>query len=215
MIKVFVGLMCLPFLVSATSAHESAIAKYSKLKFPEVKLNFDKGWEIGWKDRVELEFAIMNDAVSDSLRAALKSDAVRALGILEDRDSVDAIVDLVKNDPSYLVRIRAVESLGFLKMKPEVIELAKKDKQGGVRWSARLAAEQLKNPYDYAAQTRRSFAVGIKRKEMDVAKVGQPAPDFNVQTMDRKTFKFSSVLGKAQRSRIRCSATRSFESQSV
>ena len=54
----------------------------------------------------------------------MRSMAARALGILADRSSADALAELVKNDPSYLVRIRAVESLGFLKMKPDVIELA-------------------------------------------------------------------------------------------
>jgi hypothetical protein len=181
----------------------SAIARYGQLDFPAVVKSFEKGWEIGWKDRVALEFEIINDADLESLRAALKHDqtfvrsmAARALGILANRDSADVLAELVKTDPSYLVRIRAVESLGFLKMKPDVIELAKKDKQGGVRWSARLAADQLKSDYDYAAQTRRAFAVGIERSAMDAAKVGQPAPDFTAQTLDGKPFKFSSVLGK-------------------
>lgn len=122
--------------------------------------------------------------------------AARALGILADRDSADILVELVKSDPSYLVRIRAVESLGFLKMKPDVIELAKNDEQGGVRWSATLAAEQLKSEVDYAAQVRQAFAFGIDRDEMDHAHVGQPAPDITVQTMDGEPFKLSSVLGK-------------------
>jgi hypothetical protein len=205
MMRILVGLTCLLFLSPAAWAQQppSAIAKYGNLKFPEVKKNFEKGWEVGWKQRVALEFEIINDADLKSLRAALKdgkpfvrSMAARALGILADRDSVDALAELVKNDPSYLVRIRSVESLGFLKMKPDVIELAKKDKQGGVRWSARLAADQLKSDYDYAAQTRRAFAIGIKRDAMGTAKVGQPAPDFTALTLDGKPFKFSSVLGK-------------------
>ena len=203
--SIVVGLISLFALLPTVRAQESvsAIAKYGDLDFPDVKKNFEKGWEIGWKDRVALEFEIINDADLESLRAALKDDkpfvrsmAARALGILADRDSVDALAELVKTDPSYLVRIRAVESLGFLKMKPDVIELAKKDKQGGVRWSARLAADQLNSKYDYAAQTRRAFAVGIKRDAMGAAKVGQPAPDFTAQTLDGKPFKFSSVLGK-------------------
>lgn len=110
---------------------------------------------------------------------------------------MDALAELVKNDPSYLVRIRSVESLGFLKMKPDVIELAKKDKQGGVRWSARLAADQLKSDYDYAAQTRHAFAIGIKRDVMGTAKVGQPAPDFTALTnAGRKTVQVLVCAGQ-------------------
>jgi hypothetical protein len=187
-------LTCLLFLSPAALAQQppSAIAKYGNLNFPEVTNKMsDKGWEVGWKDRVALEFEIINDADLESLRAALKDDkpfvrsmAARALGILADRDSVDALATLATNDPSYLVRIRAVESLGFLKMKLDVIELATKDKQGGVQWSARLATEHLKSDYDYAAQIRRAFAIGIERDAMSGAKVGQPAPDFTAQTLD-------------------------------
>lgn len=205
MIRVLVGLTFL-LLFSPTiwaQPDASAIAKYGNLEFPEVKSNFEKGWEVGWKDRVELEFEIINDADLESLRAALddekefvRSMAARALGILVDRDSVDALAKLATDDPSYLVRIRAVESLGFLKMKPDVIEQVKNDKHGGVRWSATLAADQLKSKYDYAAQTRLAFAVGLERRAMDAAKVGHLAPDFSAQTLDGKPFHFSSVLGK-------------------
>ena len=102
----------------------------------------------------------------------------------------------MKSDESYLVRIRAVELLGFLKMKPDVIEQSTKDKQGGVRWSARLAAEQLKSKIDFASQVRDAFAVGIDRDDMAQAQVGLPAPDITVQTMDGKLFRLSSVVGK-------------------
>ena len=203
--EIVFGFITLFGLLSTSWAQEplSAIARYGRLDFPEVVKSFEKGWEIGWKDRVELEFEIMNDANLKSLRVALKDDqpfvrsmAARALGILADRSSADALAELVKNDPSYLVRIRAVESLGFLKMKPDVIELAKKDEQGGVRWSARLAAEQLENKVDFAAQVRKAFAVGIERDDMAQAQVGLPAPDITVQTLDGKPFRLSSVVGK-------------------
>ena len=126
----------------------------------------------------------------------VRSMAARALGILGDKTSADALAELVKSDPTYAVRIRAVESLGLLKMKPDVIELAKKDKHNGVSWAADLAEDQLESDQDLAGQMRRAFAVGIDRKEMGVAKVGQPAPDFVAQTLDGKPFKLSSVLGK-------------------
>jgi hypothetical protein len=81
-------------------------------------------------------------------------------------------------------------------MKPDEIEAAKKDKQGGVRWSATLAEEQLKSNVDFAAQVRRAFAVGIERDDMGQAEVGLPAPDITVQTMAGKPFRLSSVVGK-------------------
>lgn len=162
-----------------------------------------EGMDEGWQDRVALEFEIMNDADLESLRSALsdknphaRAMAARALGILADRDSADALAELVKSDPSYLVRIRAVESLGFLKMKSDIIQLAIKDEQGGVRWSARLAADQLKSKDDFAGQVRRAFSVGIERDDMGQAEVGLSAPDITVQTMAGQPFRLSSVLGK-------------------
>jgi hypothetical protein len=195
---VFAGLFVLP-ITGWIQAPTSPLEKYRKLEFPAKDENFDKGW----KDRVALEYEIINAADLKSLRAALRdgdafvrSMAARALGIRGDKASADVLAELVRTDPEYMVRIRAVESLGFLKMKPEVIELAKKDREAGVQWAAMMAAGQLKSGTDDAAQVRQAYAVGIKREAMASAKVGQPAPDFNAETSDGKPFKFSAVLGK-------------------
>src|SRR5262245_39911993 len=177
----------------------SPLEKYRKLEFPPREENFDKGW----KDRVALEFQVINAAGLKSLRAALRdkdpfirSMAARALGIRGDRASADALAELVKADPEYMVRIRAVEALGLLKAKPEAVALAKKDRQGGVRWSALLAAGQLKSSTDYAGPVRKAYAAGIKREAMGSARVGKPAPDFTAQTSDGKPFRLAAVLGK-------------------
>src|SRR5690348_15755927 len=109
----------------------SALERYRTLAFPPVSENFDQGWQ----ERVGLEFEIVNAADLPSLRAGLKDGngfvramAAHALGFLADRASADVLAELVAKDPEYPVRIRAVEALGFLKMKPEAIELAKKDR---------------------------------------------------------------------------------------
>lgn len=177
----------------------SPLERYRRMEFPPTREHADKGW----KDRVALEFEIVNGADLPSLRAALKdqdpfirSIAARALGILADKASADALAELVKADPEHMVRIRGVESLGFLRMKPEVIEQAKKDRNAGVQWSARMAAGQLEKGTDYAALVRKAYAARIKREDMDAAKVGQPAPDFTAQTSDGAAFKLSDVLGK-------------------
>jgi hypothetical protein len=194
-------LACLLVVLSAgrTQQPVSPLESYRKLEFPPKDENFAKGWQ----ERVALEFAIINGADLKSLRAALKDKdrfmraiAARALGILGDKASADALAELVKTDPEHIVRIRAVEALGFLKMKPKVIEAATKDRHGAVQWTARSAAGQMESATDYAAQTREAFAAGIKREEMASAQVGQPAPDFAALTTDGKPFKLSSVLGK-------------------
>src|SRR5262249_60811943 len=94
---------------------------------------------------------VVTPATLGELRAGLKdknpfvrSIAARALGVRGDKDSADALAALVKADPEGMVRIRAVEALGLLKLKPEAIELAQKDSSDGVRWVAKIAAGQGK-----------------------------------------------------------------------
>jgi len=118
-----------------------------------------------------LEFDIINSADVGALRAGLKdpdpfvrSIAARALGIRGDKDSAEALAELVKTDPEGMVRVRAVESLGLLKMKPEVIELAKKDGTDAVqnpftKEPSLVFGTALSDPAGYA-----SALYGVSRK---------------------------------------------------
>src|SRR5262245_27266889 len=191
------GLLLLPY--AGWAQPTSPLDKYRRLEYPPKDENFARGWQ----ERVALEYEIINAADRKALRSALKDEdpfvraiAARALGILADKDSADALAELVKADKEYFVRLRAVESLGYLKMKPDVIQLAIKDRDGGVSWVAKLAADQLKSDTDYAKQLREAYAPGIKREAIDTAKVGKPAPEFTAVTSDGKPFKLSTVLGK-------------------
>jgi hypothetical protein len=192
---------CLLLLAPASQSAEplSPIENYRKLEFPPKEENFEEGW----KDRVAADYDVINSADLTSLRAALKDGdpfvraiAAYALGVRKDKTSADALAELVKNDKEYVVRIRAVEALALLKMKPEVIEAALKDRDPGVPFVARLVAGQLKNEIDYAAEIRQAYAAGIDRGAMGSAVVGKPAPDFTALTIDGKPFRMSSVLGK-------------------
>jgi HEAT repeats len=190
------GLLLLPH--AGWTQQASPLEKYRRLQFPPKDENFAKGWQ----ERVALEYEIINAADLKALRVALKDEdpfvraiAARALGILGDKDSADALAELVKADTEYLVRIRAVESLGYLKSKPEVIQLATTDRDGGVSWVAKLAGDQLKSDTDYAKQLREAYATGIKREAMGTATVGKPAPDFTSLTSDGKPFRLSTISG--------------------
>jgi len=176
----------------------SPLERYRNLEFPPVYENFDRGWQ----ERVALEFEIVHAADLPSLRAGLKDKnpfvramAAHAVGFLADRASADTLARMVAEDPEYLVRIRAVEALGFLKMKPEAIELAKKDRDPGVQWSARTIEGMLRSDVDYAAQARQAYAEGIRRDEMGSAQVGRKAPDFAARVSTGEPFRFSQVLG--------------------
>src|SRR5262245_39203479 len=191
-----VGLLLLP---DAGWAQPTApLEKYRRLPFPPKDENFAKGWQ----DRVALEYEVINAADLKALRAApkdadpfVRAIAARALGIRGHTESADALAELVKADKEYFVRLRAVESLGYLKMKPEAIQLALKDRDGGVSWVAKLAADQLKSDTDLARQLRDAFAKGIERDAMGTAQLGKPAPDFTAMTSDGKPFRLSTLLG--------------------
>ena len=184
---------------AAVGQDSRPLEAYRKLKYPAKDENFDKGW----KERILLEHQIVNTVDVSTLRQSLKDAdpfvramAARALGIRSDTASADALAELAQKDPEYTVRIRAVESLGYLKLRPEVIELAKKDKQLGVQWTAKLAAAAMRSDQDYAVQVRKAFAVSIRREELGSAKVGQKAPEFSAETSDGKPFQLAQVLGK-------------------
>jgi hypothetical protein len=198
LVVVLAGLVVL-LPTGRTQHRPSPLEQYRKLAFPPADENFEKGWQ----DRVALELEVVNREDLKPLREALKdkspfvrSVAARALGIRGDRASANALAELVKADPEYMVRIRAVESLALLKVRPEVIELARKDRQAGVQWAAVLAAGQVKSVTDDAALVRQAYAAGIRREEMGSARVGQRAPDFTARTIDGKLFRLSDVLGK-------------------
>lgn len=208
MLRVIAALLTLAAMLPMVRAQDDAspLERYRTLEYPALPKDSGNGFQVmdmGWKERVALEFEIINNADLEALRSGLRHDdplvrsiAARTLGIRKDRASVAALADLALNDPEYMVRIRAVESLGLLKVKLEVIEAVKKKDEAGVAWSADLAIDQLKSEQDCAEQIRRAFAVGIERNEMDLARVGEPAPDFTARTLDDRPFKLSSILGK-------------------
>jgi hypothetical protein len=197
MIMSMAGLFLLPYI--GWTQPTSPLENYRRLEFPPKEENFAKGWQ----ERVAVEYEIINHADIEDLRIALKDEdpfvraiAARALGIRGDKESADALAELVQTDKEYLVRIRAVESLGYLKTKPEVIQRAIEEDHSGVSWVAKLAADQLKSNTDYARQLRESYATGIQREVMGKAKVGQPAPDFTAFMSNGQHFKLSTILGK-------------------
>src|SRR5262245_7125885 len=150
-IVLIIGCLLLQTPASWSAEPPSPIENYRKLEFPPNDENFEKGW----KERVAADYDVINSADLASLRAALKDDdpyvraiAAYALGVRQDKTSADALAELVKNDKEYVVRIRAVEALALLKMKPEVIESAKKDRDPGVPFVAKLVAGQLTSKID-------------------------------------------------------------------
>jgi len=202
--KVWAVSLCAPALALAIGPALSApraaspLVRYRDLKLPPVYENFDQGWQ----DRAALEFEIVNRADLASLRAGLRDGnpfvramAARALGFRADRASADVLAELAGKDPEYHVRIRAVEALGFLKMKPEVVALAKRDPDPGVQWTARTIEGLFVSDIDHAGQARAAYAQGIRREEMGSARVGGKAPDFTARLVTGEPFRLRDVVG--------------------
>src|SRR5262245_16617358 len=105
--RMTIALVALFLLPGSGGAQPSSPrAKSRRLQFPAKDENFAKGWQ----ERVALEYEIINAADLKALKLALKDEdpfvraiAARALGILGDKDSADALAELVKADKEYLV----------------------------------------------------------------------------------------------------------------
>src|SRR5262245_10243840 len=144
-IAAFAGLLVL----AMSGRAGDPIENFRRLEFPP---SGGENFEKGWKERVLADYAVINDADVKSLRTALDDDnpfvraiSAYALGVRGDNSSAEKLAGLVKNDKEYVVRIRALEALAMLKRKPEVFELAQKDRDPGVPFVAKLVSGQLKS----------------------------------------------------------------------
>ena len=126
----------------------------------------------------------------------IRAIALRALAIRQDHESAGRIVELARSDPEPTVRARAIEALGMLKIRSDVVSEAKSSKHGLVKWTANFVDGQADTEFDYAALARQAYAGGLSKDKIDLAEVGKPAPDISVLTLDGKRFRLASILGK-------------------
>jgi hypothetical protein len=159
----------------------------------------------GWKTRMLAMQALVasGDASVKPLLAALKDGdtprrllAAQTLGYLGPNVSTDALTASLKGDPDAAVRLYAVDALGM---------------QGGRDLSGVLSGRQKA---EKNRDTRKHVAYALERKgkpvaedvvktlkawdarTIDTAKLGKPAPDFELKTVSGKTIKLSQFHGK-------------------
>ena len=197
-----IAAVCGVLLHTSVKSAPSPKSPLERCRSTDFSLEGEK-FDENWRERVALEFDVVNNAGLEELRAGLKDSnlyvramSARALGMRGDRNAAEDLAGLVRSDSEHLVRTRAVEALGLLKMKPDVIASAKTDKHGGVRWAADLSADLMRQDVDFAAQERRAFSEGITVNEMGQAAVGRLAPEFSALTIEGDEFSLSSVLGE-------------------
>jgi hypothetical protein len=195
----------LAFLVACAplSLQESPgriLDRYRKVDFVAARTG---PWNEAHQQRLLLESELIRAGHAEPLRAALKDAlppvrafAARALGILGDKESADAIAKLAKEDPESVVRENALLALGWMKTGAEAVRAATSDRNRFVRFVAEAAEAQQADPEDYGAKVRAAYAFPISKDETNRARVGQAAPDFSAVDTDGNPFKLSEAVGK-------------------
>jgi hypothetical protein len=193
------SLLSLSALVLTVALQDDPLASYRKLDLTEKKGRPDEAW----KQRIELEFKLIQQARPEPLRDALKDSnpnvrafAARALGMLKDKTSAVAIAELAKSDPSEWVRCMSLQSLGWLKTGADAIQTCKNDRSRDVKYMAGVAERLVQDAEDHAKEILAAYRVGIQREELALARVGAAAPDFEGRTPDGGVFRLKDLLGK-------------------
>jgi hypothetical protein len=188
-------------LQAAQESPDRLLDRYRKLDFAATRTGPLNQTD---KEKLALEGALIRAGKLEPFRAALKDSlppvrafAARALGILGDKESADALSVLVKGDPDGIVREGALQSLSWLKAGADAIQAAKSDRDSFVRFAAGAAEAQRTDPVDYAAKIRAEYDVPLTLESMDRARVGQIAPDFSAVDTEGNPFQLSKVVGKS------------------
>lgn len=186
-------ILALPFLLPQGNPLDA----YRRADFNQKKGKFDAKC----RDRILVEHALIRAGKPELLRPGLKDRnrnvrafSATALGILGDRRSGPAISSLAMMDPDPLVRGQALQALAWLKDGSAAIQKAKSDRDGDVKFMARMAEGQLKDPFNYGKQVRDAYKLGLKPGQINTAKIGRPALDFAAIDHNGRPFKLSSVL---------------------
>ena len=161
--------------------------------------------DAGWKARMLAVAALVKsgDTSVKPLLAALKDGdtprrllAAQTLGYLGPKVPADSLIAAINGDANAAVRLYAIDALGM---------------QGGRDLSGLLSGPRKK---EKNRDTRKHIAYALERKgkplntdvvktlkqwdprTIDTAKLGKPAPDFELKTVSGKTIKLSGYRGK-------------------
>lgn len=148
-------------------------------------------------------FASAGNEASETLRAALQDReprvralAAQALGFI---GSTDAIADLDKTvveDNDAAVRLYAVQArgrLGGIAADPAFSRVSRTDPSWNVRDELSLA---LKRPAERAPASLQTQLAEFDVAQIDSARVGELAPDFELSELDRGVYRLSDFRGK-------------------
>lgn len=161
--------------------------------------------DAGWKTRMTVMQRLVagGKSVVPGLVKALKSDdgptrilAAQTLGYLAPHVPTDRLKQVFESEPDAAVRLYAADALG-MQGDSDLSEFLRKQmeqaKNHDVRRHLSYAIEREANGVDPAViRTLVEWDAGT----IDSARVGQPAPDFELQTIGGKPVRLSSFRGK-------------------
>ena len=161
----------------------------------------DRGWQV--RMRVMQGLIAHGKSAVPILTKALNSKSIpdrilaaQTLGYLAPHAPVEQLLEVAKSDRDSAVRLYAVDSLGMqgvTETKIDWQQLLKNESNGDVRKHIRYAIERKQQLVKSAvAKKLADFDV----KQINTAKVGQPAPDFTLVSADGETVRLEQFRGK-------------------
>lgn len=163
--------------------------------------------DVAWRVRMLAirDFVRVGSKAVPSLKAGLRDEnrhvrhvCVMALGILGIEDAGEDLLRLLTEDPDPIVRGQAAQALGqigYKRAEPILKKISEEGEDRNIRHRAKLALERLKlgarsGPGDIEAWA------GLDEKKFRLAKVGKPAPDFELKDTNDKVWQLSDYKGK-------------------
>ena len=159
----------------------------------------------GWKARMLTLQALVKsgDASVKPLLAALKDGdtprrllAAQTLGYLGPNVPTDSLTAAINGDANAAVRLYATDALGMQggrDLSGVLADRRKKEKNRDTRKHIAYALERMGKPLaDDVVRTLTQW----DPRTIDTARLGRPAPDFELKTVSGKTIKLSQFRGK-------------------
>jgi HEAT repeat protein len=195
--------------------HNSASLRDSK-SAKEILDNFRRDWQAqpgymraaddrGWKGRMVALCELIKlgkDAVPalaealDDKDAEVRAFAAQALGFLADASVSGRMDRLLSHDADPITRLYAADALGMgggMKPKELYAKAEKEDANKDVRAHVRFALERNGDRLPPSVQ---KLFTEFDQSKIDTARLGEPAPDFELTDALDKTYRLSDFRGK-------------------
>ena len=209
--SLFIGLALFVAAQASASANPDADALFDRFRSVDwSKLEVGKDKDLSdesWKVRIEVENSLiaMGKAAVPTLVEAcqdrnkhVRTLAAYALGCLNDRSAIPALMKILKNDDYTPARLMAVEALGRLGAKDalSMVQAAVAEEDPHVRTAARWALPRVTEGKGVGDALRELVVSNFDKSKIATAVVGKPAPDFALTDDSGKIVQLADFRGK-------------------